>query len=128
MGNRLDEVIVFKPLSKSEVRAIAELEFQKTFALCKDRGISLSLTDRFKEKVLEEGYSPAYGARPLRRAITRLLEDELAESFLTTPTVEEEYIICDLDKDGEVTILRHRPTNAFEDDDEDDFQVESAMQ
>merc|ERR1712178_168486 len=117
--NRLDEVIVFKSLSKAEVREIAELEFAKTFARCKERGISVSLTDRFKDKVIDEGYNPAYGARPLRRAIMRLLEDKLAESFLTSPTVEGEYIICDLDKEGEVTILRHRPSN-LEGSDADD--------
>ncbi|CAE7447611.1 clpC [Symbiodinium natans] len=80
--NRLDEIIVFKSLNKQEVAQIAELEFRKVFKLCVEKGIKLSMTDRFKKKVVDEGFNPVYGARPLRRAITRLLEDTLAESFL----------------------------------------------
>jgi len=104
--NRLDEIIVFKSLSKPEVGEISELEFRKVFKRCTERGITLSLTERFKKKVVEEGFNPIYGARPLRRAVTRLLEDKLAESFLNQPTVEGEYVICDLNKDDEVVVLR----------------------
>merc|ERR1719401_176988 len=88
--NRLDEIIVFKSLSKPEVAQIAELEFKKTASRCDERGIRLSMTDRFKQKVIDEGFNPVYGARPLRRAIMRLVEDQLAESFLKEPTVEGE--------------------------------------
>eukprot|EP00913_Durusdinium_trenchii_P003183 g2943.t1 len=80
--NRLDEVIVFRSLTKPEVSQIAELEFKKTFGRTKERGIHLRMTDKFKQKVVDEGFNPTYGARPLRRAIMRLVEDELAESFL----------------------------------------------
>jgi ATP-dependent Clp protease ATP-binding subunit ClpC len=106
--NRLDEIIVFKSLTKPEVGEIAELEFRKTFNLCKEKGLTLSLTDPFKSKVVNEGFDPVYGARPLRRAITRLLEDELAESFLKSPVVEGEYVIVDLDDAGDVAILRQQ--------------------
>lgn len=106
--NRLDEIIVFKSLTKNEVTEIAELEFRKTFKLCMEKGLTLSLTDRFKTKVVDEGFNPVYGARPLRRAITRLLEDQLAESFLNTPVTEGEYVIVDLDKDSQVVILRQQ--------------------
>eukprot|EP00931_Biecheleriopsis_adriatica_P071245 TRINITY_DN4508_c0_g1_i1.p1 TRINITY_DN4508_c0_g1~~TRINITY_DN4508_c0_g1_i1.p1 ORF type:complete len:302 (-),score=73.14 TRINITY_DN4508_c0_g1_i1:137-982(-) len=108
--NRLDDVIVFKSLNKQEVRQIADLEFRKTFKRCQERGISLSLTDRFKTKVVDEGFDPVYGARPLRRAIMRLLEDKLAESFLHEPTTEGECVICDTDQEGEVVVLRANPS------------------
>merc|ERR1719444_374940 len=104
--NRLDEIIVFKSLTKPEVAEIAELEFRKTFKRCVERGITLSLTDRFKTKVIDEGYDPIYGARPLRRAIMRLLDDNLAESFLKEPTLEGERILLDLNGDGNVVVLR----------------------
>mmetsp|Transcript_67007 Transcript_67007/g.216627 ORF Transcript_67007/g.216627 Transcript_67007/m.216627 type:complete len:1093 (-) Transcript_67007:158-3436(-) len=110
--NRLDEIIVFKSLTKPEVAEIAELEFRKTFKLCVERGIVLSLTTRFKTKVVDEGYDPIYGARPLRRAIMRLLDDKLAESFLTDPTQEGECILCDLNKEGEVVVIRSMLTEA----------------
>jgi len=106
--NRLDEIIVFRSLTKPEVSEIAELEFRKTFKRCQERGITLSLTERFKVKVVDEGFNPVYGARPLRRAIMRLLEDNLAESFLTEQTVEGECVICDVDKNGEVIVLREQ--------------------
>jgi ATP-dependent Clp protease ATP-binding subunit ClpC len=106
--NRLDDIIVFKSLSKTEVNEIAELEFSKTFERCKEEhGVSVELTDQFKQKVLKESYDPLYGARPLRRAIQRMLEDYLAESFLQEEAEEGERIVCDLDEDGEITILRH---------------------
>jgi len=110
--NRLDEIIVFKSLTKPEVREIAELEFKKTFKRTSERGITLSMTDRFKTKVVDEGFNPAYGARPLRRAIMRLVEDELAEAFLKEPTVEGENILLDLNNDGEVVVLRNQPTDS----------------
>merc|ERR1712176_59484 len=76
--NRLDDTIVFNSLTKMEVQEIAELEFKTTMKRTTERGITLSMTDRFKAKVVDEGFNPAYGARPLRRAIMRLVEDELA--------------------------------------------------
>jgi ATP-dependent Clp protease ATP-binding subunit ClpC len=119
--NRLDEVIVFKTLSKLEVGEIAELEFKKTMKRCDERGIVLSLTDRFKSLCVDEGYNPVYGARPLRRAIMRLLEDKLAESFLGDPTTEGEFVLVDVDSSNEVVVLRkHLPElqEASESDDE----------
>jgi len=107
--NRLDEIIVFKSLTKPEVKEIAELEFRKTLGRTKERGITLSMTDRFKTKVVDEGFNPVYGARPLRRSIMRLVEDQLAESFLKEPTREGECIVMDVDGDGEVLVLRDQP-------------------
>jgi ATP-dependent Clp protease ATP-binding subunit ClpC len=104
--NRLDDTIVFKPLTKSEIAEVAELEFNKVFKRCAEVGVTLALTDRFKSRCVDEGYHPVYGARPLRRAIMRLLEDELAESFLTIPVVEGSHCLVDLDVNGDVVVLR----------------------
>jgi len=114
--NRLDEIIVFKSLNKQEVAQIAELEFRKVFKLCVEKGIKLSLTDRFKKKVVDEGFNPVYGARPLRRAITRLLEDKLAESFLEMQSTEGEGVIVDLDKDEQVLVLRQQLSDSTEEE------------
>eukprot|EP00933_Yihiella_yeosuensis_P042845 TRINITY_DN37508_c0_g1_i2.p1 TRINITY_DN37508_c0_g1~~TRINITY_DN37508_c0_g1_i2.p1 ORF type:complete len:1026 (-),score=279.89 TRINITY_DN37508_c0_g1_i2:176-3253(-) len=80
--NRLDEICVFRPLTKNDVRRIAEVEFRKVMARMSVNGMRIALTGRFKEHVVEAGFDPTYGARPLRRAITRLLEDTLAEHLL----------------------------------------------
>merc|ERR1712194_68897 len=82
------------------------LDENNVFKRTGERGVALSLTERFKALVVDEGFNPAYGARPLRRAIMRLVEDELAESFLRTPTVAGECIVLDVDNDGNVVVLR----------------------
>lgn len=87
--NRVDEVVVFQPLSRDDVRQIAEVEFPKVLARLSQRGVEASLTDGFKDKVVSEGFFPAYGARPLRRAITRLLEDTLSEHLLELELVDD---------------------------------------
>merc|ERR1719162_1712757 len=70
-------------------------------------GLKLVLSDTFKTKVVDEGFNPIYGARPLRRAITKFLEDTLPESLLTVQAREGEHIIVDLDRDlQEVLVLR----------------------
>merc|ERR1711972_1213890 len=83
--NRLDEMVVFRSLTRENVAAIAEVEFRKVLARLSERQLDVTLSERFKAKVVEEGFDPAYGARPLRRAITRMLEDTLAEYVLNNP-------------------------------------------
>ncbi|MFM9041078.1 MAG: ATP-dependent Clp protease ATP-binding subunit, partial [Vulcanococcus sp.] len=70
--NRLDEIIVFRQLSRDEVKEIAEIMLKEVFGRMSEKGIHLSVTDGFKERLVEEGYNPSYGARPLRRAVMRL--------------------------------------------------------
>lgn len=81
--NRLDEIVVFRSLTREDVQKIAEVEFVKVLKRLQERDLEVRLTARFKEQIVKEGYDPAYGARPLRRAITRMLEDTLAETLLT---------------------------------------------
>ncbi len=102
--NRLDEIIVFRQLSKSEVKDIAEIMLQEVFARLQDKGINLSVTDAFKERLVEEGYNPSYGARPLRRAVMRLLEDSLAEEVLSGRIKDGDKALVDIDDNKKVTI------------------------
>jgi len=109
--NRLDEICVFRPLTKENIRAIAEVEFNKVAARLLEAGMHVSLTARFKERVVQEGFDPAYGARPLRRAITRWLEDSLAEHLLDSTAHPEENdleqrALVDLREDGSVQVHR----------------------
>jgi len=115
--NRLDEIVVFRSLTRENIRAIAEVEFKKVIARLGERQLDVTLTDRFKERVLEEGFDPAYGARPLRRAITRLLEDTLAEHVLGGTQEEapqgraqvRQFVELDVSRDGRVVVHRGRP-------------------
>ena len=102
--NRLDEIIVFRQLSKNEVKEIAEIMLQEVFARLQDKGIKLSVTDAFKERLVEEGYNPSYGARPLRRAVMRLLEDSLAEEVLSGRIKDGDNALVDIDDNKKVTI------------------------
>ncbi|MCG6136268.1 MAG: ATP-dependent Clp protease ATP-binding subunit [Nostoc sp. LLA-1] len=102
--NRLDDIIVFTQLSKDEVKQIADILLREVASRLTEKGIILEVTDRFKERVVEEGYNPSYGARPLRRAIMRLLEDPLAEAMLSGEVHDGVTAIVDVDDDNQVRI------------------------
>ena len=102
--NRLDEIIVFRQLTKNEVKEIAEIMLQEVFVRLQDKGIKLNVTDAFKERLVEEGYNPSYGARPLRRAVMRLLEDSLAEEVLSGRIKDGDNALVDIDDNKKVTI------------------------
>jgi len=102
--NRLDEIIVFRQLTKNEVKEIAEIMLQEGFVRLQDKGIKLNVTDAFKERLVEEGYNPSYGARPLRRAVMRLLEDSLAEEVLSGRIKDGDNALVDIDDNKKVTI------------------------
>jgi len=116
--NRLDETVVFRPLTREDVSKIAEVEFTKVVARLRNVGFEVSLTERFKDHVVTEGFDPAYGARPLRRAITRLLEDKMAEHLLTDTSDEQEVeegeqqehcrVLVDVGNNGSVTVHQLR--------------------
>lgn len=103
--NRLDEIIVFRQLTKPEVKEIADIMLKDVFKRAKEKDIGIDITERFKDRLVDEGYNPAYGARPLRRAIMRLLEDSMAEQMLAGEIKEGDSVILDVDADGQVTIL-----------------------
>jgi ATP-dependent Clp protease ATP-binding subunit ClpC len=80
--NRVDEVIVFRSLTKKELSSIIEILLKDTKNRLKDRGVEIEVSEEAKELLIEKGYDPNLGARPLRRAIQRLVEDALAEKLL----------------------------------------------
>jgi len=104
--NRLDEIIVFRQLSRNEVKDIAEIMLKEVFSRIKEKGISLTVSDDFKERLVEEGYNPSYGARPLRRAVMRLLEDSLAEEVLSGRIKDGDKAEVDIDESKKV-IVKH---------------------
>jgi ATP-dependent Clp protease ATP-binding subunit ClpC len=102
--NRLDEIIVFRQLTKDEVKQISDILLREVFGRLTEQGIELQVTDRFKDRLVEEGYNPSYGARPLRRAIMRLLEDTLAEEILSGRLKDGDTASVDVDDSGKVVI------------------------
>jgi ATP-dependent Clp protease ATP-binding subunit ClpC len=108
--NRLDEIIVFRQLTKPEVKEIADILLNEVFKRLLEKNISLQVTERFKDRLVEEGYNPSYGARPLRRAIMRLLEDSLAEEILSGKIKDEDTIVVDVNEEGQVAVIHSEKT------------------
>ena len=106
--NRLDEIIVFRQLTKDEVGQIAELMLKEVFVRISQKGIQLEVTDRFRKRLIDEGYNPTYGARPLRRAVMRLLEDNLAEEVLSEKIKTGDIAVVDIGIDNKIKILLDR--------------------
>lgn len=109
--NRLDEVIVFRQLTRAEVKEIASIMLKEVFARMMEKDITLSVTEAFRDRLVEEGYNPSYGARPLRRAVMRLLEDSLAEEFLNGAIKEGDHALVDVDDQKKVVIRRQSSTD-----------------
>ncbi|MBD2101837.1 ATP-dependent Clp protease ATP-binding subunit [Leptolyngbya sp. FACHB-261] len=107
--NRLDESIVFRPLTRDEVKQIADILLREVIERLVEQEISLEVTERFKDHLVETGYNPSYGARPLRRAITRLLEDSLAEAILSGVIKTADTVVVDVDAEGQVKVKVKAP-------------------
>ena len=102
--NRLDEIIVFSQLTRDDISKIANILISQLAERVKLRGFNLEVTDRLKEKLVEDGFDPAYGARPLRRAVVKLLEDNLATTFLRSDIEAGMTFTVDVDGNNEVII------------------------
>ena len=93
--NRIDEIVTFSPLTMEELREIIDLLLKDIYDKMSEKGASLTVTDSAKEIILKNGYDKKYGARPLKRSIQSLLEDELAKLSLTGEIKEGTRIIAD---------------------------------
>jgi len=99
--NRIDEIVVFAPLSREQIGEIVELQLERLRARLAERSIELELTDEAKEALADAGWDPAYGARPLKRAIQRLVENPLALRLLEGDFADGDAIRVDA-RDGEL--------------------------
>jgi ATP-dependent Clp protease ATP-binding subunit ClpC len=97
--NRLDDIIVFRSLTKPDLITILDLEINKVMTRLKNRNILLQPDEKAKDFLVEKGYDPQYGARPMRRSVERFLEDPLAEEILKGVFHEGEPIHVTVDKD-----------------------------
>jgi ATP-dependent Clp protease ATP-binding subunit ClpB len=101
--NRIDDIITFKSLGKEELGKIVEIQLGILRKYLSDRRITLELTAAARDAVFHEGYDPAFGARPLKRAIQKLLADPLAMKLLNGEIQTGEHIIADANKKGELS-------------------------
>jgi ATP-dependent Clp protease ATP-binding subunit ClpB len=103
--NRIDEVVVFEPLTREQLSEIVELQLGRLRDRLAELRLELEVTDSAKELVADEGWDPAYGARPLKRAIQRLVENPLARELLEGRFSDGDTIRVDA-RDGELTFER----------------------
>ena len=97
--NRLDDIVVFRSLTKPDLIQILDLEISKVMERLKAKNIILQLDEKAKDFLVGKGYDPQYGARPMRRAVERSLEDPLAEEILRGSFHEGEPVLVSVDGD-----------------------------
>ena len=103
--NRIDDVIVFNPLEREHIHQIIDIELKKLYARIRDIGYNLVLSDQARNYIAEKGFDKQYGARPLKRAIQKYIEDALAEEIVNSKLTEGDNITMDLSEgDDKLTI------------------------
>ena len=102
--NRLDEIIVFSHLTRQDVKQISEIMIKQLQDRMKEKEIELEVRNGVKDILVEQGFDPIYGARPLRRAVMRLLEDNLAQEFLAKPLYPKTKLIIDADIEDNIIV------------------------
>ncbi len=95
--NRVDDIIQFNPLSKEDIHKIIDIELKDIYKRSQELNISLTLTDAMKDFIVDKGYDQKNGARPLKRAIQKYLEDPLSEYILTNPIEAESTLELDVE-------------------------------
>lgn len=102
--NRIDESITFNPLTKDDIKLIIDIELQLLYQRVEDAGYTLSISDAAKELLIEKGWDADYGARPLKRAIQKHIEDALAEKMLEFKLQTNDQLIVDVDEHDDICI------------------------
>jgi ATP-dependent Clp protease ATP-binding subunit ClpB len=106
--NRVDEVVVFRPLAREDLSRIVEIQLSRLRPLLAERQITLELTEAAREGIADAGYDPVYGARPLKRALQRLVQDPLATKLLRGDFKPGDHVVVDEGKDGALAFGKGR--------------------
>ena len=110
--NRIDDVIVFNPLSKEDIHKIIDIELKGLLKRVGELGYHIQVSDAAKKFLTEKGYDPQYGARPLKRAIQKYLEDELAEVIIKGDLPEGGTLYVDCDKENDKLKVKSKKLEA----------------
>jgi len=103
--NRIDDVVVFNALEREDIHKIIDIELEKLFTRIKGLGYNLSLSEKAKDYISDKGFDKEYGARPLKRAIQKYIEDALAEEIINSKLEEGDSIFMDFDTDKDELII-----------------------
>jgi ATP-dependent Clp protease ATP-binding subunit ClpB len=108
--NRLDELVIFEPLGPEQLRSIVDIQLERVARRLAERDLALEVSDAAKDLVARAGYDPVYGARPLKRAIQRLLENQLAQRLLGGEYMPGDAVQVDVDADGTALTFARKVT------------------
>ena len=100
--NRIDDVVLFNSLKREDIHLIIDIELQGLFERVRDLGYTINLSDKAKDFIADKGFDEAFGARPLARALQKLIEDPLAERIIGKQLTEGDEVIIEL-RDKELT-------------------------
>ncbi|MGD0020897.1 MAG: ATP-dependent chaperone ClpB [Smithellaceae bacterium] len=106
--NRIDDIIIFRALTPEDISRIVDIQLTLIDKRLKERKLSIELTDAAKKYMAEVGYSPVYGARPLKRSMQKLILDPLALEILAGKFAEGDQVVADLSKKGEITLTKKK--------------------
>jgi ATP-dependent Clp protease ATP-binding subunit ClpC len=119
--NRIDDVVMFNNLTKEHIREIIHIELKYLFKRVEDMGYVLTVSDKATDFISEKGFDDRYGARPLKRAIQKYLEDPMAEQIIQANIDEGDELYADLDKEGStIEIKVRKPKKAKNKKEEED--------
>jgi len=107
--NRVDDIITFRPLTHEDIEQIVDIQIKRVEKQLADRKLTIEITPAAKKLIVAEGYDPVYGARPLKRAIQRLLQNPLALQVLEGKYSEGDKIVVDRSKDGNSLAFERMP-------------------
>jgi ATP-dependent Clp protease ATP-binding subunit ClpB len=110
--NRIDEVLVFRPLTRDDLERVVELQLRRLAGLLGEREVHLEVSPAARRRIAEEGYDPAFGARPMKRAIQQLVSDPLAMAFLEGRFEDGDSITVDVGDDGRLDFSSDGPSGA----------------
>jgi ATP-dependent Clp protease ATP-binding subunit ClpB len=103
--NRIDDIIMFKPLTRDEIREIVKLQFAQVAKLLKNQGVEISISERAVDHLADVGFDPLFGARPIKRAMQRFVLNDLSKKLLADEVDKEKLILVDFD--GEKLVFRN---------------------
>lgn len=109
--NRIDDIVIFDSLTREDIYKIIDILLKGIIARLKGMGYTLKLTKKAKEYIADKGYDPAYGARPLHRAIQKYLEDPLAEEILKANITEGDSLQVDYSKKEDKIVISVKKTS-----------------
>jgi len=110
--NRIDDIITFNSLTKENIARIIDNELDKLYVRLDRLGVKVELGDSLKEMIIEKGYSPDYGARPLKRTIQKHIEDVLTDELLQGDVTDKTVLALDWDTEAEQVTVKRKKTRA----------------